>query len=266
MELLVKWLQNLHFVGYILKNTPMNEILQYNDEASSKLLEMYRTPDIQNQYREFLQFLRSAPGQRILDVGSGPGLFTSTLANAVGASGWVCGIDISDQMLAIAKSYCAQQSWVEFKKAEAAHLPFPDQHFDVLVCMQVLEYISDVPTVLSEFQRVLRTGGQVILMDTDWDSLVWYSPAAEIANQILAEWNKHLANPYLPRTLTQLLLGAGFQVERPHILPIFNPNYAVNTFSNRLIDLIVAFVSGRGKIPPSKVEAWGRYFFSLNPT
>jgi hypothetical protein len=43
--------------------------------------------------------------------------------------------------------------------------------------------------------------------------------------------------------MTRQLREAGFQVETPHIIPIFNPSYAVNSFSNRQIDLIAAFVS-----------------------
>ena len=252
----------------------MNEILQYNDDASNKLLDAYRTPDVQTQRREFLQFVRSGPGKRILDVGSGPGFLTSAMADAVGPSGRVCGIDISDLMLDLAKTHCAHQAWVEFHQAEATRLPFPEQHFDVVVSMQVLEYVIDIRTALSELYRVLRPGGQVVIMDTDWDSLVWYSATPERANRILADWSSHVVYPYLPRTLTQQLLEAGFQVERPHIIPIFNPNYDANTFSNRLIDLIVPFVGKRGNIPPGETEAWaqelrrsgecGQYFFSLN--
>jgi ubiquinone/menaquinone biosynthesis C-methylase UbiE len=273
--LLVKYITKSRLAGFIFqKNSPMIEILQYNDDASNKLLDMYRTPDVQAQRREFLQFVKSDPGKRVLDVGSGPGFLTSAMADAVGHSGWVCGIDISDLMLDLAKTHCAHQPWVEFHKAEATRLPFPEQHFDVVVSMQVLEYVIDICTALSEFHRVLRPGGQVVIMDTDWDSLVWYSATPERANRILAEWSSHVAYPYLPRTLTQQLLEGGFQVERSHIIPIFNPNYDANNFSNRLIDLIVPFVSKRGNIPPGEAEAWaqelrrsgegGQYFFSLN--
>jgi arsenite methyltransferase len=252
----------------------MNEILHYDDDASNKLLEAYRTPDIQTQRHEFLKFVMTGKGKKILDVGSGPGFLTTDLANTVGPSGWVCGIDISDLMLALAKTHCAHQPWVEFRKAEATRLPFSDQSFDVVVSMQVLEYIIDIYAALSELYRVLRPGGQVVIMDTDWDSLVWYSATPERANRILAEWSNHVANPYLPRTLTQQLLKAGFQVERLEIIPIFNPHYDADTFSNRLIDLIVPFVCKRGNISQDEVLTWaqelrhqgeeGHYFFSLN--
>ncbi len=252
----------------------MTKILQYDDESTNNLLDMYRTTDIQIQYREFLKFVRLSPGKRILDVGSGPGFMTSRLADRVGPSGWVCGVDISDPMLELAREHCAKQPWVEFRRADAVSLPFPEAQFDIVVSMQVLEYVTDIRTSLSEIMRVLKPGGQVILMDTDWDSLVWYSVNPERTNRILAEWNNHAASPYLPRTLTQQTVEKGFQVETPHIKPIFNPSYTVNSFSNRLIDLIAAFVGKRNKIPRHEVEAWaqelrrsgqaGQYFFSLN--
>ena len=89
------------------------------------------------------------------------------MADLVDLTGWVCGIDISDQMLGLSQGHCAHQSWVEFHKADATRLPFPDQHFDIIVSMQVLEYVTDIRTALSEFHRVLRPGGQVVIMDTD---------------------------------------------------------------------------------------------------
>jgi arsenite methyltransferase len=252
----------------------MNEILQFNGDATNRLLEMYRTADAQSLRREFLQFVRSVPGKSILDIGSGPGFLTSDMADLVGPSGWVCGIDISDQMLYSSRAHCGHQSWVDFLKAEATRLPFPDHHFDIIVSMQVLEYVPDIQTALSEFYRVLRPGGQVVIMDTDWNSLIWDSATPERAKRVLSEWSSHVVYPDLPRNLRQLLIEVGFQVERSSIIAIVNLKFDANNFSNRLIDLIIPFVSKRGNILQSEAEAWaqelrslgedGQYFFSLN--
>jgi len=163
---------------------------------------------------------------------------------------------------------------VEFRHGDATQLPFPDHAFDAVVSTQVLEYVRDADAALVEFHRVVRPGGRVGILDTDWDSLVWHSPNRELMNRILAAWDEHATDPYLPRTLGNRLAHAGFSVEAQHILPLFNAHYDVNTYSNRVIDLIVPFVVGRGKITRDEAEAWarelrqsgerGEYFFSLN--
>ena len=210
----------------------------------------------------------------MLDVGSGPGFLVSAIAEAVGSSGFVCGVDISEPLLAVARSNCANQSWVEIRHGDATQLPFPDHAFDAVVSTQVLEYVRDVDAALAEFHRVVRPGGRAAILDTDWDSLVWHSPNRERMNRILAAWEEHAADPYLPRTMANRLRRAGFRVEAQQVIPLFNADYDSNTYSNRIIDLIVPLVADRGGITRDEAEAWaqevrrfgdrGEYFFSLN--
>jgi arsenite methyltransferase len=248
--------------------------LQHDKEATERLLAMYVTPDVAAQRNEFLRAFGPWPAERVLDVGSGPGFLATAIAEAVGSSGRVCGIDISEPLLAAAQSHCAHQSWVEFRHGDATQLPFPDHAFDAVVSTQVLEYVSDVDAALAEFHRVVRPGGRVGILDTDWDSLVWHSPDRELMGRVLAAWNEHATDPYLPRTLANRLRRAGFSIEARQILPLFNADYDPNTYSNRVVDLIASFVVGRGSITGDEAEAWarqlrqsgerGEYFFSLN--
>lgn len=93
-------------------------------------------------------------------------------------------------------------------------------------------------------------------------------------NKVLKVWEKHAADPFLPRTLANKLSNAGFTVKSQKIIPIYNANFNEESYSNRIIDLIVSYVSNTGKISSSDVEAWandlrecgavGDYFFSLN--
>ena len=165
-------------------------------------------------------------------------------------------------------------SLVDFQRSEATQLPFPAGAFDALVSTQVLEYVQEVDTALAEFHRVVRPGGRVALMDTDWDSLVWHTPHPERTRRILAAYTAHAADCYLPRTLANRLRRVGFQVEAQQVPPLFSPTYDPNSYSNRSLDGIAVFVAGREGITREEANAWarelrqfaehGEYFFSLN--
>jgi ubiquinone/menaquinone biosynthesis C-methylase UbiE len=248
--------------------------LRFDEEATKRLLAVYVTPDVMAQREQFLRALAPRTGERVLDVGSGPGFVAGAIAEAVGSTGAVSGVDISEAMLAAARSHCARQSWVEFRHADAKQLPFADDSFDAVISTQVLEYVPDVTAAIAEIHRVLRPGGRIVVVATDWDSIVWHSPDRERMSRILAAWEQHAADSYLPRTLASRLHRAGFRVESQQVLPLFNPAYDRNTYSNLMMDLIVSFVTGRNGITRDEAEAWagelrrsgerGEYFFSLN--
>jgi SAM-dependent methyltransferase len=235
---------------------------------------MYVTPDSVEQRKQILQLIDPQPGEHVLDVGSGPGFLTSAIGEAVGPTGWVCGVDISDPLLAVAKTNCVHQPWVEFCKMDAVALPLRDDQFDAVVSTQVLEYLKDVNGALIAFHRVLRADGRVVIVDTDWDSIVWHTNDRQRMHRILGVWEEHTTDPHLPATLPKMMSRAGFHVEAQEIIPLFNPVFDANTFSNRLIDLIVSFVSGRGGVSIHEAAAWAEelrqlgeqndYFFSLN--
>lgn len=91
----------------------------------------------------------------ILDVGCGGGLLANYLALQ---NHQVCGIDLSETSLAIAKRYDVTKT-VEYKQASAYALPYPDGHFDVVTAMDLLEHVEDPKKVIAESARVLKKGG-----------------------------------------------------------------------------------------------------------
>ena len=102
----------------------------FGGAAARKLEAAYLTPDVVEQRRATLQALALRPGERVLDVGSGPGLLAAEMAQVVGLAGHVIGIDVSDAMLALGQRRCANLSgtgWLSFVKADAAALPFPER-------------------------------------------------------------------------------------------------------------------------------------------
>jgi arsenite methyltransferase len=249
--------------------------LQFDEDAGRRLEAMYTHPDVVERRRRVRQALQLSPGERVLDIGCGPGFLTGEMAAATGPNGWACGLDISESMLAVARHRCAGQpyaAWVDFNEGDAVALPFPDDAFDAAVATQVYEYVADVPRALSELYRVLRPGGRAVIVDTDWDSMVWHASDHACTKEIITAWDQHLTDPYLPRILRPELRGAGFDVPRVEVLNVLNIDW--EGYSRGLAGLIAAFVVGRRGITQGDVDAWledlqrrgaeGSYFFSLD--
>lgn len=248
--------------------------LEYDEEASRRLLAVYTTPDVAAQREAFARALSPRSGERVLDLGSGPGFLTSLLAEAVGSTGSIIGVDISTPLNDAARANCSHQGWVEIRHADITNLPLADAAVDAAIATQVLEYVANCDAAIAEIFRVVRSGGRVAVVDTDWDSIVWHSSDRDRMNEVLVAWEKHAPQPRLPRTLAGRLRRAGFSIEAQQVVPLFNPEFNQNTYSNRMIDLIVPFVIEHAGIPIERANAWahdvrelgerGDYFFSLN--
>jgi arsenite methyltransferase len=253
---------------------PVTSGLQFDEETSRKIESLYLTPDVVAQRCQVLKALALKRGERVLDVGTGPGLLAYDMAISVGPEGNVCGIDISEDMLAISRKRCAEQPWTEFQRSDATHLPYPDDAFDVAVSTQVYEYVADVPAALAELYRVMRPGGRVLILDTDYASLVIHSEDPARMERVLSAWSEHFIHAGLPRTLSGHLRDAGFTIWQRDVIPMFNPEYHENTYGKRLLGIMASFVVGRRGVSQQQTDAWlgefadlgkqGKFFFSLN--
>jgi SAM-dependent methyltransferase len=110
---------------------------------------------------------RLAPGERVLDLGSGAGTDSLIAAQMVGTQGHVTGIDMTQEMLAKAQAAAAEMraTNVEFVEGEAERLPFPDASFDVVISNGVIDLIPDKDAVFTELFRVLAPGGRIQVAD-----------------------------------------------------------------------------------------------------
>jgi SAM-dependent methyltransferase len=110
---------------------------------------------------------RLAPGERVLDLGSGAGTDSLVAAQMVGEEGSVTGIDMTPQMLDKARAAAAMMDAanVEFVESEAEQLPFPDASFDVVISNGVIDLIPDKDAVFEQLHRVLVPGGRIQIAD-----------------------------------------------------------------------------------------------------
>jgi SAM-dependent methyltransferase len=115
--------------------------------------------------------LALAGGERLLDVGCGLGEAGRALAVDLGATGEVLGLDTSTAMLARARTDWDVECPAHFALGDAMALGVPSGSFDAARAERVLQWLPDPRSALTELARVLRAGGRVSLIDTDWGSL-----------------------------------------------------------------------------------------------
>ena len=157
----------------------------------------------------FADFAGVAPGQRVLDVGCGPGALTAELAARLGAEA-VAAVDPSEPFVAAAR---ARNPGVRVERAPAEELPFEDDGFDATLAQLVVHFMSDPVAGLREMARVTRPGG--VVAACVWDlagggaplSLFWTAareldPAVEDESQLAGAREGQL---------TELLKAAGVQ-------------------------------------------------------
>jgi SAM-dependent methyltransferase len=131
----------------------------------------------------------------ILDVGCGTGLMMRDMADM----GTVDGVDIADE----AVEYCRQRGVEHVTQASVVELPFPNQHFDVITGVDILEHIEDDVAALREWRRVLKPGGRLFL----------FVPAHQWLWSLQDEISGHQRR-YTARGLRQVVAEAGLTVER----------------------------------------------------
>jgi SAM-dependent methyltransferase len=139
---------------------------------------------------------------KILDAGCGTGLMLQELA----PFGTVEGVDISDEAL----QFCRKRGLDNVRHADVTHMPFPDEQFDVVTALDVLEHLDDDTAALREFRRVLKPGGRVFV----------FAPAHKWLWSLQDEVSHHKRR-YVMRTLRDVVMDAGLEIERQTYVSTF---------------------------------------------
>jgi SAM-dependent methyltransferase len=120
-------------------------------------------------------------GETVLDLGSGGGIDVLLSARRVGSTGHAIGVDMTDEMLELARRNAADAGAtnVEFRKGTIERLPVDDASVDVVISNCVINLASDKPAVFAEIARVLRPGGRMGVTDIVADDLLTPDQRAE---------------------------------------------------------------------------------------
>ena len=227
------------------------------DAATAQALEKaYHKRDMIRRRRHVREALAAADGERILDVGCGPGFYVRELLDEIGPNGSIVAVDASPDMLALARRRCEGRANVTFREGNAAALPVGDGEFDAALCFQVMEYVPDPAVALAEIHRALRPGGLALVWDVDWATAWWHSNDAERMRRVLAAWEEHLVHPSLPRTLGARLRAAGFVDVAVAGHSFTTVSYDKESFAVAMLHMAADFVPGRNGVTGDEAAAW----------
>lgn len=162
---------------------------------------------------------RLTPGQRLADIGCGPGTITLDLADRV-APGEVVGIDRSSEIIEQAERLRVDREVANarFEVGDVYELACEDASFDVVNAHQVLQHLSDPVAALREMRRVCRPGGVVAARDADYRAMTW-SPGDDRLDRWMGLYQavarSNGAEPDAGRHLLRWARAAGFSVTEP---------------------------------------------------
>ena len=176
------------------------------------------TAGLHHRWREMGVMLAGVgPGDSALDVCCGTGDFAFALRRAVGPQGRVVGVDVSEEMLDMAREKCGRnQLYVEFKTGDVLDLPFPDGGvgadgepvgFDACTVGFGIRNVPDVVRAFSEMRRVCRPGGRVVCLEITQSHIpvfkqfykVWFDRAVPLLGRVVSRDNA--AYSYLPASV-----------------------------------------------------------------
>jgi SAM-dependent methyltransferase len=145
-------------------------------------------------------------GETVLDLGSGAGADVLISARRVGPTGKAIGLDMTDQMLELARRNAKEAGFgnVEFRKGYIEDIPLPDASVDVVISNCVLNLSGDKPKVLREAARVLRPGGRFAISDVIADQDMDEATRAD-----MRQWTGCIAGALTRREFEEALAGAG---------------------------------------------------------
>ena len=192
------------------------------------------------------------PGEVVLDLGSGGGIDVLLSARRVGAAGKAYGLDMTDDMLALARENQRKSGLtnIEFLKGEIEHIPLPDSSVDVIISNCVINLSADKDRVLAEAFRVLRPGGRFAVSDI----VVRGDVPADLRRNIEL-WVGCVAGALEESEYRQKLVNAGFEAVDIEPTRIYRAADAVALLTEAGIDAVAAARQVDGKFMSAFVRA-----------
>lgn len=195
-----------------------------------------------------------AAGQTVLDFGCGPGWLVVELARRVTDTGHVHGVDLNAAFLARASQHVREagvERRVTLHTIDGHTIPLADAEVDRVVTKNVLEYVPSVDAAMHEFRRVLRPGGLLHVVDSDWGMFAVEPIGAERIAELFAAASVAYKTPLIGRKLFGAMRAAGFRDVRVQILASADTRGHFAPILNNM----ASYARAAGTFPEAKIDA-----------
>jgi ubiquinone/menaquinone biosynthesis C-methylase UbiE len=181
-------------------------------ERFARYDEMFKLDD--RRADKLLAPLALAPGQTALDLGCGPGYVAAHLARLVGPSGHVHALDVNAEFVARARAVASEAGVagrVTVQHLTGDRFPLPDVSCDRALAKNVLEYVPSADATLRELHRVLKPGGTLTAMDSDWAFVLIEPLTPDEVRELFSAAAPAFREPFIGRKLRAAFRRAGFR-------------------------------------------------------
>ena len=226
--------------------------------ASAELLQSLTKMAQQAKQRSYTH-MHIQPGHKVLDVGCGPASDTLAIAQLLGTTGQVIGIDYDEAMIIEANQRVEQAGvgiLVKHRQADAAALPYESEEFDSSRSERLFQHLLNPEQALVEMVRVTKTGGWIVVMDTDWGTLSFDTSEVDIERRlarVLAERCFH--NGYSGRQLYRLFKRQNLADISIEVFPTFVTDYSLWRQAS-LLDRAEQEALSEGIITNEELQHW----------
>jgi SAM-dependent methyltransferase len=208
------------------------------DALTSPTLKNLRERWWDDEFTAFLaETLHPRAGNRILDVGCGPGSAEVSIGRLRVSQIQLYGIDIKvEEVLEAARVAADHNQRAHFAGGDVVHLPFRNEVFDSTYCVAVLQHVREVETAVSELVRVTRPGGRIVAVEPDNSARYWFSSvpagmkAFRAADRFFAAVSKpgaETTEPMVGPSIPMLLATLGVEVLDVRLFPVSHAQVGV---------------------------------------
>ena len=236
----------------------MNSETYYKDhwvEIEPERLDAYEQMfEWRPQNAPLLEPAELAPGQVVVDYGCGPGGLAVELARRVAPTGHVHGVDLNAAFLERARARAKRdgvEALIAFHRTDGDKLPLDSAFADRLVCKNVMEYVPDVAATLAEFRRVVKPGGLVHVIDSDWGLLAVEPIGAERMAELFAAAAPAYKTPHIGRKLYGAMRAAGLRDVKVKILATAD----TKGFTAPIVFNMLSYARASGRLSAAKLDA-----------